>query len=106
MARAASASSMAWIHACSPVAPLSSSVVSIGSKSRSPGKEHRLPGALQTDVEAQLSALLHASERRLPRRLDRCEHLVVIVVGQIHSCDESLQQATGEHRYLDRARGI
>ena len=52
-ARAASASSMAWSQATSPVAARTSSVEKIGAKSRSPVKEHRLVIALQADVEAQ-----------------------------------------------------
>src|SRR6267143_1132124 len=75
-ARAASTSSIACTQARSDVVTSIRSVLRLGPKSASDGKEHRLPFALQPDVEVQyVTASLR--DQRLPTcRLDEVQNWI------------------------------
>src|ERR1700686_85598 len=68
-ANAASTSSIACTQARSDTVTIINSVLRLGPKSASDGKEHRLPLALQPDVEVQHATAIFRDERLPARRL-------------------------------------
>src|SRR5712692_2551531 len=78
-ARAASTSSIACTQARSDTVTSIKSVLRLGPKSASDGKEDRLPFALQPDVEVQ-HATATLRDQRLPAcRLDEVQHRIGFV---------------------------
>src|ERR1700737_5644044 len=75
-ARAASTSSIACTQARSDTVTNIKSVLRLGPKSASDGKEHRLPFALQPDVEVQHATATIRDQRLATRRLDEVEHWI------------------------------
>src|SRR5216683_6034822 len=108
-ARAASTSSIACTQARSDTVTNIKSVLRLGPKSASDGKEHRLPFALQPDVEVQ-HATATLRDQRLPTRwLDEVQHRIRRVggrlVGEIHPGDQVTEQATREDGHVP-VRGL
>src|SRR5204863_1039988 len=76
-------------------------------------EEHRLPGALEADVEAEYAGagarLRGGDQRGAPVRVDRAEHRVAVVrgllVGEVDPGHDAFQQAAGEHRDV-QVRGL
>src|SRR6266571_4770578 len=104
-ASAASTSSIACTQARSDTVASITSVLRLGPKSASDGKEDRLPFALQPDVEAQhATAILR--DKGLPAcRLDEVQDWIVGVglrlVRKVHPCHQVTEQAAGKHRDVE-----
>src|ERR1700682_1166274 len=82
-ASAASTSSIACTQARSDTVASITSVLRLGPKSASDGKEHRLPFALQPDVEVQHAAAGLRDEGLPARRFDEVENRVD-KIGRAH----------------------
>src|SRR5712692_10745705 len=100
-ANAASTSSIACTQARSDTVTSINSVLRLGPKSASDGKEHRFPLALQPDVEVQHATAIFGDERVLTRRLDevqsRSGRVGLALVGKIHARHQVTKQASREH---------
>src|ERR1700694_5729952 len=107
-ANAASTSSIACTQARSDTVTNINSVLRLGPKSASDGKEHRLPLALQPDVEVQHATATLRDERLAPRRLDQVENRIARVglalVGKIDPCHQGTEQASREYRDVEVGR--
>src|ERR1700674_995905 len=103
-ARAASTSSIACTQARSETVTSINSVLRLGPKSASDGKEHRLPLALQPDVEVQHASAIFRDERLPARRLDEVENRIgrvgLRLVGKIHPRHQVTEQAPREDRHV------
>src|ERR1700738_4477456 len=103
-ANAASTSSIACTQARSDTVTSINSVLRLGPKSASDGKEHRLPLALQPDVEVQHATAIFRDERLPARRLDEVQNWIgrvgLRLVGKVQACDELTEQATREDRHV------
>src|ERR1700730_13044593 len=103
-ASAASTSSIACTQARSDTVTNINSVLRLGPKSASDGKEHRLPLALQPDVEVQHPTAIFRDERLAARRLHevqrRIDRVGLRLVGKVQTCDEVTEQATREDRHV------
>src|SRR3984893_419474 len=103
-ASAASTSSIAWTQARSETVASIISVLRLGPKRASDGKEHRLPLALQPDVEVQHPTAILRDERVPTRRLDQVENWIgrvgLRLVGKIHPRHQVTEQATREDRHV------
>src|SRR3984893_12447936 len=103
-ASAASTSSIAWTQARSETVASIISVLRLGPKRASDGKEHRLPLALQPDVEVQHATATLRDERLPARRLDEVENRIgpvgLRLVRKVQTCDEVTEQATREDRHV------
>src|SRR6202521_3505719 len=103
-ANAASTSSIACTQARSDTVSIINSVLRLGPKSASDGKEHRFPLALQPDVEVQHATAIFRDERLLARRLDEVESWIGRVglgfVRKIHPRHKVTEQASREHRHV------
>src|ERR1700738_381888 len=101
-ASAASTSSIACTQARSETVASITSVLRLGPKRASDGKEHRFPLALQHDVEVQHTAATLRDERLAPRWLDQVENRIGRVglglVRKIHPRHQVTEQATREDR--------
>src|SRR6202022_3766036 len=75
-ANAASTSSIACTQARSDTVTSINSVLRLGPKSASDGKEHRLPLALQPDVEMEHATAIFRDERLPTRRLDEVQRRI------------------------------
>src|SRR6266851_3470939 len=75
-ASAASTSSMACTQARSDTVTSITSVLRLGPKSASDGKEDRLPFALQPNVEMQHATAIPRDQRLPPRRLDEVQNRI------------------------------
>src|SRR6267378_1225176 len=75
-ASAASTSSIACTQARSDTVASIKSVLRLGPKSESDGKEHRLPFALQPDVEVEHATAAVRDKGLSTRRLDQIEHRI------------------------------
>src|SRR5438132_12819963 len=107
-ANAASTSSMACTQARSETVTIIKSVLRLGPKSASDGKEHRLPFALQPDVEVQHATVILRDQRLAARRLDEVESRIgrvgLRLVRKIHPRHQVTEQASGKHRYVEVGR--
>src|SRR3984893_8574086 len=107
-ASAASTSSIAWTQARSETVASIISVLRLGPKRASDGKEHRLPLALQPDVEVQHATATLRDERLPARRFDQVESRIgrvgLRLVGKIHPRHQVTKQASREHRDVEVRR--
>src|ERR1700716_4288331 len=107
-ANAASTSSIACTQARSDTVTNISSVLRLGPKSASDGKEHCLPFALQPDVEVQHATTIFRDQRLATRRLDEVESRIgrvsLRLVRKIHPCHQVTEQASGKHRHVEVRR--
>src|SRR2546421_11422570 len=78
-ASAASTSSLACTQARSDTVASIRSVLRLGPKSASDGKEHRLPVALQPDVEVQHATAIPRDQGLPARGLDEVENRIACV---------------------------
>src|SRR5438445_8674975 len=87
-ARAASTSSIACTQARSETVASIKSVLRLGPNRASDGKEHRLPLALQPDVEVHHTTATLRDQRLPARRIneaqDRIGRIGFLLVGKIH----------------------
>src|SRR5256712_9675979 len=99
-ASAASTSSIACTQARSDTVASISSVLRLGPKSASDGKEHRLPGALQPDVEVQHATAILRDQGLAARGLDEVQNRIHCVglrlVRKINPGPHVTGQAPGE----------
>src|SRR3989442_12994734 len=107
-ARAASTSSIACTQARSDTVTSIKSVLRLGPKSALDGKEHRLPFALQPDVEMQHATAILRDQRLPTYRLDevqsRIGHVGLRLVRKIHPRHQVTEQAPGENRDVEVGR--
>src|SRR5260370_29425492 len=75
-ARAASTSSIACTQARSETVTNIKSVLRLGPKRASDGKEHRLPFALQPDVETEHATAIARNKRLATCRLDKVQNRI------------------------------
>src|ERR1700737_2383193 len=103
-ANAASTSSIACTQARSDTVTSINSVLRLGPKSASDGKEHRFPLALQPDVEVQHVTAIFRDERLPACGLDEVESRIgrvgLRLVRKVQTCDEVTEQATREDRHV------
>src|SRR5260370_32348065 len=103
-ARAASTSSIACTQARSDTVISIKSVLRLGPKSASDGKENRLPFALQPDVEVQHATATLRDQPLSTRRLDEVQHRIGRVggrlVGEVHPRHQVTEQATREDGHV------
>src|SRR5881227_2734806 len=97
LASAASTSSIACTQARSDTVASMTSVLRLGPKSASDGKENRLPFALQPDVEVQHPAGILRDEGLPARGLDEVQSRIrgigFRLVGKIHPRHQVTQQS-------------
>src|SRR5438128_12035999 len=107
-ARAASTSSIACTQARSDTVTNIKSVLRLGPKSESDGKEHRLLFALQPDVEVQHATAALRDERLPTRRGDEVQNRIgrvgLSLVRKIHPRHQVTKQATSENRDVEVGR--
>src|SRR6202165_3953979 len=103
-AKAASTSSIACTQARSDTVTSINSVLRLGPKSASDGKEHRLALALQPDVEVQHATTIFRDQRFPARRLNEAENRIgrvgLRLVGKIHPRHQLTEQASREDRHI------
>src|SRR5438034_3670981 len=104
-ASAASTSSIACTHARSDTVASITSVLRLGPKSASDGKEDRLLFALQPHVEVQHATALLRDESLPARRLDEVQNRIggvgLRLVRKIHPRHQVTEQAAGKHRDVE-----
>src|SRR2546426_4559561 len=104
-ASAASTSSIACTQARSDTVACITSVLRLGPKSASDGKEHRLPVALQPDVEVQHATAILRDKGLPARGLDEVENRIAAVglhlVRKIHPRHQGTKQSTAENRDVE-----
>src|SRR5216683_2238155 len=104
-ARAASTSSIACTQARSDTVTSIKSVLRLGPKSASDGKEHGLLFALQPNVEVQHATATLRDQRLPTRRLDEVQHRIgrvgIRLVRKVHSRHQVTKQAAGENRDVE-----
>src|SRR5712692_7871576 len=108
-ARAASTSSIACTQARSDTVTSIKSLLRLGPKSASDGKDHRLPFALQPDIEVQHAGATLRDQRLPARRLDEVQHRIgrvgLRLVGKMHSRHQVTEKATREDGHV-QVRGL
>src|SRR2546430_4396939 len=104
-ASAASTSSIACTQARSDTVASITSVLRLGPKSASDGKEDGLPFALQPDVEVQHATTILRDEGVPARRLDEVQNWIggigLGLVRKIHPRHQVTEQAPGKHRDVE-----
>src|SRR2546430_3369882 len=104
-ARAASTSSIACTPARSDTVASITSVLRLGPKSASDGKEDRLPFALQPDVEVEHATTTLRDEGLLARRLDEVQNRIggigLGLVRKVHPRHQVTEQAPGKDRDVE-----
>src|SRR5438128_11889848 len=107
-ARAASTSSIACTQARSDTVTSIKSVLRLGPKRESDGKEHRLLFALQPDVEVQHATAAFRDERLPTPRCDEVQNRICGIgsrlVGKVHARHQVTEQAPGENRDIEVGR--
>src|SRR5205823_7703120 len=107
-ASAASTSSIACTQARSDTVASIASVLRLGPKSASDGKEDRLPFALQPDVEVQHATAILRDEGLPSRRLDEVQYRIggvgLGLVREIHPRHQVTEQAPGKDRDIEVRR--
>src|ERR1039458_937126 len=102
---------MAAGTAASEVAAAISSVLKSGQKRPPEGvcgsgdKEHALVVTLEVDIEAVAALVRLGGHPGADGGFEEGEHRIdrigILLVGEVHTCDEALHQPAGEDRYLD-----
>ena len=109
-ARAASTSSIACTQARSETVASIKSVLRLGPNRASDGKEHRLPFALQPDVEVQHTTATLRDQRLPARRInevqDRIGRVGFRLVGKIHPRHQVTEQAPRKDRTGGAPAGV
>src|SRR2546425_6547200 len=107
-ASAASTSSIACTQARSDTVACITSVLRLGPKSASDGKEHRLPVALEPDVEVQHATAILRDKGLPTRGLDEVENRIggvgLHLVRKIHPRHQVTEQSAGENRDVEVRR--
>src|SRR5438105_6302394 len=107
-ASAASTSSIACTQARSDTVVSITSVLRLGPKSASDGKEDRLPFALQPDVEVQHATAILCDKGLAARRLDEVQNLIggigLGLVRKVQPRHQVTEQATGKDRVFEVMR--
>src|SRR2546423_10035210 len=107
-ASAASTSSIAWTHAVSETAASMRSLLAIGPKRASEGKEDSLPIALQADVEAEHATIVFGQQRPPPAGLDQAASGTIRVTRRlsrkIHTGHVVRELTAGEHGDIEVGR--
>src|SRR5205823_11966045 len=107
-ASAASTSSIACTQARSDTVASITSVLRLGPKSASDGKEDRLPFALQPDVEVQHATAILRDEGLPSRRFDEVQNRIRTIglglVRKIHPRHQVTEQAPCENRDVEVRR--
>src|ERR1700674_1942467 len=104
-ARAASTSSIPGTQARSDTVTNIKSVLRLGPKRASDGKEDRLPFALQTAVEVQNATAILRYQRLATRRLDEVQNRIggvgLRLIRKIHPRHQVTEQTPGENRDVE-----
>src|ERR1700694_2905672 len=107
-ARAASTSSIACTQARSDTVTSIKSVLRLGPKSASDGKEDRLPFALQPDVEVEHAPAILRDQRLATRRLNEVQNRIggvgLRLIRKIHPRHQVTEQTPGENRDVEVGR--
>src|SRR2546425_1684252 len=107
-ASAASTSSIACTQARSDTVASITSVLRLGPKSASDGKEDRLPFALEPDVEVQHATAILRDKGLPPRGLDEVQDWIggvgLRLVRKIHPRHQVTKQSPGENRDIEVRR--
>src|SRR2546421_10315516 len=107
-ASAASTSSIACTQARSDTVTSITSVLRLGPKSASDGKEDRLPFALQPDVEVQHATTILRDEGLPARRLDEVQNRIGGIgfglVRKVHPRHQVTEPAPGKERDVEGRR--
>src|SRR5438067_5605930 len=107
-ASAASTSSIACTQARSDTVASITSVLRLGPKSASDGKEDRLPFALQPDVEVQHATAMRGDEGLPACRLDEVQNRIggvgLRLIRKIHPRYQMTEQASGKDRDVEVGR--
>src|SRR3989442_10481860 len=102
---AAATSSIACTQARPDTVASITSVLRLGPKRASDGKEHRLPVALQPDVEVQHATAILRDKGLPARGLDEAENRIDYIglhlVRKIHPRHQVTEQSTGENRDVE-----